>query len=134
MNKNYNPINDIQKKRRFKYGTFALVLTTAVIALVILINAIFGALCIKNTWYVDMTERDLYTPDPNAMKLLEEYRGSAEFNVEFIFCMPEDKLIKNEYCNMVNTILKNYDEEYDFISVKYIDINRNPQLIRSSRQ
>ena len=43
--------------------------------------------------------------------------------------MPEDKLIKNEDRYKVNTILKNYDEEYDFISVKYIDINRNPQLI-----
>ena len=129
MDKNYNPINDIQKKRRLKYGTFALILTAAVIALVVLINAIFGALCIKNTWYVDMTERDLFTPDPNAIKLLEEYRGSEEFNIEFIFCMPEDKLIKNDLCNMVNTMIKRYDEEYDFISVKYIDINRNPQLI-----
>ncbi|MBQ7778951.1 MAG: Gldg family protein [Clostridia bacterium] len=129
MNKNYNPINDIQRKRRFKYGTFALILTVTVIALVILINAIFGSLCLKNGWFIDMTERDLYTPDPNAMNLLEEYRGSEEFNVEFIFCMPEDKLIKNDLCNMVNSILKQYDEEYDFISVKYIDINQNPQLL-----
>ena len=76
-----------------------------------------------------MTERDLYTPDPNAMELLEEYRGSEEFNVEFIFCMPVDKLISNELCNMVNNLVKAYDEEYDFISVKYVDINKNPQIL-----
>lgn len=129
MNKNYNPINDVQRKRRLKYGTFALILTVTVIALVILINAIFGSLCLKNGWYIDMTERDLFTPDPNAMDILEEYRGSEEFNVEFIFCMPEDKLVKRDLYSMVNTILKRYAEEYDFITVKYIDINRYPQLI-----
>ncbi len=119
----------MQKKRRFKYGTFAVTLTAAVIALVVVINAIFTALCVKNGWFIDMTERDLYTPDPNAMELLEEYRGSEEFNVEFIFCMPEDKLITNELCNMVNNLVKAYDEEYDFISVKYVDINKNPQIL-----
>ncbi len=126
---NYNPIKDIQKKRRLKYGTFAVALTAAVIALVVVINAIFTALCVKNGWFIDMTERDLYTPDPNALELLEQYRGSEEFNVKFIFCMPEDKLIKNELCNMVNNIVKRYDEEYDFISVEYVDINRNPQIL-----
>ncbi len=126
---NYDPIKDIQKKRRFKYGAFAVTLTAAVIALVVVINAIFTALCEKNGWFIDMTERDLYTPDPDAFELLEQYRGSEEFNVEFIFCMEEDKLIKNELCNMINEIIKRYAEEYDFISVKYIDINRNPQLL-----
>ena len=125
---NYNPINNIQKKRRFKYGTFAVVLTAAVIALVVLINAIFTALCYKNGWFIDMTERDLYTPDPNAMELLEQYRGS-ELNIEIIFCMPKDQLEKNELCNMVNNIACRYDEEYDFITVKYIDINQNPQVL-----
>ena len=122
-------MKDIQKKRRFKYGAFAVTLTAAVIALVVVINAIFTALCVKNGWFIDMTERDLYTPDPNAMELLEQYRGSEEFNVEFIFCMPEDKLIKSELCNMVHNIVKRYDEEYDFISVRYVDINQNPQIL-----
>ncbi len=129
MNMNYDPIKDIQKKRRFKYGAFAVTMTAAVIALVVVINAIFTALCVKNGWYIDMTERDLYTPDPNAMELLEQYRGSEEFNVEFIFCMPEDKIANHNLCNMVNNVLKRYDEEYDFISVKYVDINKNPQLL-----
>lgn len=129
MNINYDPIKDIQKKRRFKYGTFAVALTVTVIALVVAINAIFSALCLKNGWYIDMTERDLYTPDPNAFELLEQYRGSEEFNVEFIFCLPEDKLIKHELCNMVNNVLKHYAEEYDFISIKYVDINKNPQIL-----
>ena len=126
---NYDPIKDIQKKRRFKFGAFAISLTAAVIALVVVINAIFTALCVKNGWFIDMTERDLYTPDPTAFELLEQYRGSEEFNVEFIFCMPEDKLVKHELCNMVNNVVKHYDEEYDFISVKYVDINKNPQLL-----
>lgn len=126
---NYDPIKDIQKRRRFKFGAFAISLTAAVIALVVVINAIFTALCVKNGWFIDMTERDLYTPDPTAFELLEQYRGSEEFNVEFIFCMPEDKLVKHELCNMVNNVVKHYDEEYDFISVKYVDINKNPQLL-----
>ena len=126
---NYNPIKDVQRKRRFKYGAFAVTLTAAVIALVVVINAIFTALCEKNSWYVDMTERDLFTPDPAAFELLEQYRGSEEFKVEFIFCMPEDKLVKHELCNMVNNVLKHYEDEYDFISVKYVDINKNPQIL-----
>ncbi len=127
MNNNYN--KSIQRKRRLKYGSFAMALTVSVIALVVVINAIFTALAQKNMWYIDMTERDLYTPDPKAMTLLEEYRGSEEMNIEFIFCMPEDGLVMNEMCNMVNNLVKAYAEEFDFISVKYVDINNNPQIL-----
>ncbi len=126
---NYNTVKDLQKKRRFKYGSFSLALSVAVIALVVVVNAIFSALAQKNMWYVDMTERNLYTPDKNSMTLLETFRGSEEFHIEFVFCMPEDKLIQNELCTMVNNLLKKYDEEFDFISVDYIDINQNPQVL-----
>lgn len=126
---NNNHIKNIQRKRRLKYGGFAMALTVSVIALVVVINAIFTALAQKNMWYIDMTERDLYTPDPKAMTLLEEYRGSEEMNIEFIFCMPEDSLVMNEMCNMVNNLVKAYAEEFDFISVKYVDINNNPQIL-----
>lgn len=127
MNNNY--MKSIQRKRRLKYGSFAMALTVAVIALVVVINAIFTALAQKNMWYIDMTERDLYTPDPKAMTLLEEYRGSEEMKIEFIFCSPEDSLVMNEMCNMVNNLVKAYAEEFDFISVKYIDIINNPQIL-----
>ncbi len=126
---NMNPIQNIQKKRRLKYGTFAVAMTVSVIALVVVINAIFTALAYKNAWYFDMTERDLYTPDGNAMALLEEYRGSEELKIEFIFCMPEDRLKDNELCHMVNNLVRAYEEEFDFISVRYVDINKNPQIV-----
>ncbi len=126
-NKTYN--RNLQKRRRMKYGAFAVGLTAAVVALIIAVNAVFSALAIKNGWYFDMTERDLYTPDPDAMTLLEEYRGSEALDIRFIFCMPEDQLVSDELCNMVNNLLKAYDEEFDFISVEYVDIVNHPQIL-----
>lgn len=118
-----------QRKRRFKFGAFAVALTAAVIALVVVINIIFTALAEKNLWYIDMTERDLYTPDQGAITLLEQYNGLEDFNISFIFCMPEDQLGSNQLVNMVHNQIKRYQKLFDFITIEYIDIVNNPQLL-----
>lgn len=119
----------MQKRRRLKYGSFAVAITAAVVALVVVINAIFTALATKNMWYIDMTERDLYTPNESAMSLLEAYRGSEELDITFTFCLPEDQLVQNEMVNMVNNLVKRYAKEFDFINVEYVDIVNNPQIL-----
>lgn len=118
-----------QRKRRLKYGAFAVALTAAVIALVVVVNIIFTALAEKNLWYIDMTERDLYTPDEGAVTLLEQYQGIEDFNISFIFCVPEDQLASNELVNMVHAQIKRYEKLFDFITIEYVDIVNNPQIL-----
>ena len=121
---------NLQRRRRLKYGSFAVALTAAVIALVVIINIVFSALSEKNLWYTDMTERDLYRPDSAAVTLLEEYRSADEdFKISFIFCTPEDKLASNQLVDMVHRLIKRYQKLFDFISIEYVDIVQNPQVL-----
>lgn len=128
MNNN-NYLKDVQRRRRLKYGSFAVAITAAVIALVVAVNAIFTALAQKYMWYIDMTERDLYTPNESAMTLIEQFRGSENLDITFTFCMPEDQTVENEMVNMVSNLVKVYANEFDFISVEYVDIVNNPQIL-----
>lgn len=130
MNKTVNERNvNIQKKRRLKFGAFAVALTVAVVALVVIVNVVFTALAEKNLWYIDMTERDLYTPNQGAVTLLEEYQGIEDFNVSFIFCVPKDQLQSNQLVDMVHKQVLRYAELFDFISVEYVDIINDPQAL-----
>lgn len=127
MNNNIN--KNIQRRRRFKYGAFAVALTAAVIALVVIVNIVFSALAQKNMWYIDMTERDLYTPDAGAVTLLEEFEGKEDFSIKFIFCVPEDQLSSNQEVNMIHNLIKRYQTLFSFIEIECVDILHNPQIL-----
>ena len=130
MNKNFNYTQYIQRRRRLKYGSFAVALTCIVIALVVVVNIIFTSLSEKNLWYADMTESGLFDPASTTMSILEEYRTADEsFEISFIFCMPEDKLKEEQAPDMVNRLVKEYVKRFDYLSVQYVDIVQNPQLL-----
>ena len=124
-----NYSKNLQKRRRFKFGALAVTLTAAVIALVVIVNAVFSVLADRFFWYVDMTDEQLYELSQASIDLLEGYRGTEGFEVSIIFCMPEDQLKDNQHCLLVNNLAKRYADEFDFIKVEYIDIVNNPSAL-----
>lgn len=118
------------KRRRLKYGSLAVALTVAVIALVVIVNAIFTSLAYRFFWYVDMTEAQIYEVSQSSIDLLDGYRGTDEFEITITFCMPRDQLDSQEASKMVHNLAMRYEREFDFITVEYIDIINNPNALK----
>lgn len=128
QNNLYN--QNVNKHRRLKYGAFAVGLTAAVVALVVVVNAIFSTLAFKNLWYIDMTDTQLYVISQQSRDLLEDLKGAESRKIEIIFCSYEDKLREDYWANVVHNLAKQYEEAFDFITVKYIDILNHPEAVK----
>ena len=126
-------MNETQSKavryRKLRYGSFAVALTVVCVALVILINAIFSALSQKFLWYLDMTEEQVYGLSDASRVLLDEYAGVPDFEVKIIFCMPQDQIQKEYYKNMVYMCARQFAEEYDFVTIEFLDIITYPHSV-----
>ena len=128
---NRKPQNEkISRRRRLKFGALAVSLTVVVIALVVIVNAVFTALVTKNRWYVDMTREKLYGISQASLDLLEDLRGNSDLHIKIVFCSYEDQLKTEYYSNMVLNLARMYEEEFNFISVEFIDIINHPEAVR----
>ena len=67
--------------KKFRHGSVSLALTVIVIAAVILINAIFGALSEKFLWYIDMTPEPRFTLSEEAKVYLNEMDAAKEVTI-----------------------------------------------------
>ncbi len=121
----------IQKHRRLKYGAFAVGLTAAGIALVVIINAVFSALAGKFLWYIDMTKEQVYGITQQSVDLLDDYQGTKEFSISIVFCQYEDQLVSDYTLNLVHNIAKQYEEKFDFVQVEYVDIINHPEAVNA---
>ena len=98
-------------ERKLRYGSTSVGFCALVIAAVILLNVVFGALCSGRLWFIDLTPlakkapSTLYTLSPVAEQMVGEAIASANANreegeapvtVDIIFCNDPDMLIKSE--------------------------------------
>ena len=120
---------NVNKHRRLKYGAFAVGLTAAVVALIVIVNAVFSALAAKFLWYADMSREKLYTISQESIDLLDDYRETNEFHISIVFCSLEDKVKESYHSNLVLNLAKQYAEEFDFVSVEYVDIINHPEQV-----
>lgn len=116
-NKNYS--------RKLKYGTAAVVLTVVFCVVVIFINAIISVLDQKIGLYVDLTNEQLYEISDASRQALE----GVERDIEIIFCQVADKVDEDWYLSKVKNLAEKFKNEYDNISVKYIDIAADPTAV-----
>ena len=119
----------IKKHRRLKFGALAIGISCAVIAMVVVINAVFTALAVRFRWYVDMTGNQLYGMTEQTHELLDGYSGTEEFVIKILFCSPEDELQENVYTNLVHSMAKEYEDAFNFVTVEYIDLINNPEAV-----
>ncbi len=128
MNNNIYSDN-VKKHRRLKFGAFAVGLTAAVVALIVIINAIFSALAVKFGWFVDMTKEKMYGVTEQTENLLRDYNGTSEFSISIVFCMYADQLDSSSETLLVHNLAKQYAERFDFINVEYVDIVNHPDAV-----
>lgn len=117
---------NVEKKRKLKYGSFAVALTLVVIALVIVINVIFTALANKYMWYADMTKEELFSISDVTKKMLAEYEGNPDLNIKIILCADADKLDESFQSRLVRNMAEQFADEFEFISTEYVAYEKHP--------
>lgn len=121
MSKIRNPL----KSKKLKYGAIAVVFSVAVIALVIVANAVITAFAEKDGWYSDITASGIYSVSDEAKVYLERMRAPVEIK----FSLTEDQIRQNAQLTMVYQCAKEFEKESDLITVSYFDTQANPSQL-----
>ncbi len=109
---------NLLRNKKFRYGSFAVALTVAFLALAIVLNVIVSALATEYDLYVDMTSEQLYTLSEGVQNLLQ----NVEHDVNIYFCMEPDELEAQTEMRLVYNTAKQLESRFDFITVTCKDI------------
>lgn len=113
-------------KKKLKYGTLAAVSTVIFTAVVVLVNIIAGVFFKKYPLTLDLTKNAKYSISEKS----EEYVKSIDRDVKFrVFASEENFTSLNEYTKQAAEVLKRYTEYNSHITVEYIDIDSNPDIV-----
>ncbi len=144
--------------RKLRYGGVSAILTALIIAAIIIINVIFGALAQKFMWYADLTPDLMFTVSDECISLLrdgdtkfkdstkspiqmvDEIRAeklaadpsfdTSSVKINIIFCTDPDTLGDNAIQRYVyNTALELQKEFPDYIDIQNHNIVRNPSAV-----
>ena len=115
--------------RRFKYGSLAVGLTAAFIAMVVIINAVVYALAYSYGWYIDLTGTQYYGITDSSKKYLDDIMDKDDVQVKIIFCQEKDRVLDDSAGYYVYRCAETYKKEYpNNVKVEYMDIVSNPKL------
>lgn len=136
-------------KRKLRYGSASVGFCALVIAAVILLNVVFGALCSGRLWFIDMTPlakkapSTHYTLSSVAEQMVGEAIASANANrgedgepvkVDIIFCNDPDMLCKSELMRYVYYTALQIEKAYpDTVTVSTRDVWNNPSSVDEFR-
>jgi len=129
------------KKNRFKYGSLAIGLTVAVIAFVIVINAVLSALSNHFFWYFDMTPGQIYSISVRSTEYVDKIDGETN-KITIYFFTDKDSMTQSVSSNNsltdtsmwgmkpIHELALQLSDRYSFISLDYIDPTGDPDRIR----
>ncbi len=137
---------------RFTKKTVFTAVSVLVILGVLLLNAGFHALATRGLWFIDFAiprytsqEGTLYKLSDSCITLLEsnlpgavdavnaqrQSQGLEPLKVEIIFCTDPDTLNDNEYQRYIHYTALGMQKEFgDYVTVKYVNITKNPSAVQ----
>ena len=119
-------LNSVKRRKKFKYGTLAAVITVVFIAIVVAVNLICGMLDKRYNWNIDLTSKGLYQIDDQTIDFLHKLKDDVKITVlanESFFLEDSNLKVLSETLNRFRT------ESNGHISVEYVDANKNPEAI-----
>lgn len=116
------------KDRRFKYGSLALGLTVAFVALVIIVNSIVYALAYSYGWFIDLTGTQYY----GITSASEDYLDmvlTPDVEIKIVFCQDKDRVLSDSSGYYVYRCVETYKKAYpNNIKVEFLDVVAHPEL------
>lgn len=103
--------------------------TIGFIAIVVIFNIIFTALASKYSWYIDMTEEQVFTLSDEAKEIMSDITNE----VKIIFASEPDVLMTGSdstYMRYVYTTAKQLEEECANITVECVNVLKHPSYFR----
>lgn len=115
------------KSRRFKYGSLAVGLTVAFVALIIIFNAVVYALAYSYGWFIDLTGTQYYGITPASERYLDMVL-TEDVKIKIVFCQEKDRVLDDSSGYYVYRCIETYQKAYpNNISVEYLDVIKYPQ-------
>lgn len=130
----------MQNNKKIRYGSMAVVYTALVIAAIIIFNVIISALGnnLYSFFHIDMTKEQLFEISDTTRVLFDDMKQSIpegdkdDFKVKIVFMSSETSLANTSYIMLkqVYEMAKQYEEEFDFIELEFIEPNKNPEKVQ----
>lgn len=120
--KDKKPLNT----KKLKYGTLATVFTVIVVAIVVAINLIAQDVTERFDLTMDLTDNDIYTVSQDTIDYLQDLNQKVEITV-----LADESAFENNaiYFKQASEVIKKYALYSDNISVSFIDMNKNPNIV-----
>lgn len=120
--KDKKPLNT----KKLKYGTLATVFTMIVVAIVVAINIIAQDVTERFDLTMDLTDNDIYTVSQDTIDYLKDLDQKVEITV-----LADESAFENNaiYFKQASEVIKKYALYSDNISVSFIDMNKNPNIV-----
>ena len=124
MEKKTSILND----RRFKYGSLAVALTVAFIALVIIFNVVVYALAYSYGWFIDLTGTQYYGITDASKRYLDMVLNDG-VEIKIVFCQEKDRVLADSGGYYIYRCVETFRKAYpNNITVEYLDVIKYPQL------
>jgi hypothetical protein len=130
INTNLNPDSNPNKKskinkKKLKYGSIAVSITLVIIALAVVLNVVLSMLSDKYSLKVDLTKNKLYAISDTTT----EYLKNLNKDVDIVVTMEKSDFESDPYLQYAKVIFDKFENLSDHITIKYIDIMKNPEGI-----
>ena len=118
-------MKNIFKDRRFKHGSLATVMTIGMVAVVVLVNIIFGMLADRFPMDVDLTSDKIFEVSDQTVNYLKDLKQKVTVTV----LAKEDEFSgNNTYYNQANEVIQKYAKYSSNITIEYLDLYSNPEI------
>lgn len=114
------------QNRRFKYGSFATLISVGFVAIIVILNIIATILVDRYPLTIDMTSEKVFQLSDETINFLKELDEDVEIKV---LAKKEDYLNASEYYAQAITVLDNYQKYSNHIKIEYIDIIKDPSIV-----
>ena len=114
--------------KKLKHGTMATALTCVFLAVLVLLNVVTTVLFERYPINIDLTKEKIYSMTEES----EEYVKNVDRDVLVTIFADEDTFINySSYNKQAVELLKNYCKMNHHISYRFVDIDSNPDVIKS---
>ena len=113
-------------KRSFKYGSYAIAVSTIVIAIIIVFNALLGLDVVRDRLRFDITKEQMFSLSEPSIDLLK----NLDKDVEVIILTDEKYYKGNIILESIVDILKQYNlKSNGKVTTSFLDVDKNPTYI-----
>ena len=120
-------INKTKRRKKFKYGALAAVVTAVVLACVVIVNVICHVLDDRYHWNIDLTSSGKYELDQQTIDYLHQLKNDIQIGM----MVSEEDLEKDgRGFNIIVETLERFKKESDgHIDVEFIDMTKHPETV-----